>query len=109
MNAATNISIKGADSETSYRRGQWYANGERGGMVNVQVHRTGRGLCFVTWNGHTGRGWMKGWRKSGLTEQQALDFAAAKWPVMIEWLNKLEPVTPVSASELFSAQINTMM
>ena len=107
-NAAINISIKGPDSENSYRRAQWFADGERGGMINLMIHRTGHGKCLLTWNGHNGRGWLKGWRKAGITEAEALAFAETKWPQMIEGLDKLEPKTSGGAAAVFSAQVATM-
>lgn len=110
MNSATNIQIRTADSATSDRREHRFADGILGGMIEMAVHRSIGGVTFqITWNVHNGRGWAKGWKKAGLrTEQEALDFAAGKWLVLVVWLEKLEPVTHNGAAAAFSAQVATI-
>lgn len=44
----------------------------------------------VRWNATRGRGWMKGWKKSFDTLEEAAAFAATKWPVMLRWLARAE-------------------
>lgn len=102
------VTVQGPHSENSCRRELRHAYGERGGCIEIQVWRE-RGKCDVTWSVNKGRGWLPRRKKSGMTEEAALSFAAAKWEVLAKWLRELEPVQRGGgAAAAFSAQVATM-
>lgn len=103
----TKTTIETATSLAQLTRETRYASGSNGGAVNLTVSREATGY-LVAWNVKRGRGWAKGWKRTTKTEQDAFAFAIEKWPTLIAWLEKLEPVEGDGAAEAFSAQIAGM-
>jgi len=102
--AAVTVQISGPHCEASVTRER--RHGHRGaGMIDLDISRTTNGGARVCWNANRGRGWMKGWRATFATEQQAKAFAAKKWDTLVDWLAKADLSPGRSAAEVFSAQI----
>lgn len=111
---AVTVETELAESATQFTRLRRYGRGEHGGAINLEVARSAedRGKVIVCWNVNRGNGWRaKGWRASysgAGAEAGALAFAEEKWPVLVAWLEKLEPVEVCSAVDAFSAQVAGM-
>jgi hypothetical protein len=55
-------------------------------------HETATGKILVHWNCNRGNGWMKGWKATFDTIEEAAAFAAAKLLVLADWCDKTEVV-----------------
>jgi len=117
MNAAT-VTIQSADSDACVTRERRYASGSEGGAIDLTVARKTRGTWGaatsgsgyeVRWAVNRGRGWGKAYVATRATEAEALAFANEKWPVLVAWLERLEPVSSGGAAAAFSAQVVTML
>lgn len=83
------IELKGPATESSFRRAHAYARRTGGPAIALSVHRERDGWT-VSWNTNRGAGWSRGWTKSRLTQEQAGEFAATKWVVLLRWLARVE-------------------
>lgn len=91
MNSATNIVITKATTEGEERRELRAADGVKGGMITVTMHRNGKSYSVRACK-CAGRRWEKAEKVAGLSERKALALLETKWSELVAWLESIEPV-----------------
>ncbi len=71
----------------------YWANGNVGGAVKIEVRPTGRGNYYGETHGFDGYRWVINLKSKYMPKEEALDFAARRWVKAQEWLLKLIPST----------------
>lgn len=71
----------------------YWADGDVGGAVQIEVRPTGRGNFCVHTSGFDGYRWIIDLKSKSMSKEEALDFAKRRWVKAQEWLLALVPST----------------